>query len=143
MTVLTPRVSGHFADPALMGILRASLTAYDNDLHASNLVGIPILAIHGADDDNVPPRHSRAHIATIAAWAGSQDHLTLLEVPKKGHIWSDIFKEPEVKQWMDRLGLRDSWQEQLKKGFTLTCANPQECGGRAGVKISALEQPGR
>lgn len=126
-----------------MGILRSSLTPYDNDLHASNLVGLPVLAIHGAEDDNVPPRHSRAHVATIAAWAGNEKNVQLLEVPRQGHIWPDIFKHPEVTRWMDELPPKGSWEDQREMGFTLTCGNPQECGGRAGIRIRELEMPGR
>lgn len=124
-----------------MGILRSSLTPYDNDLYASNLVGIPVLAIHGSDDDNVSPRHSRAHLAAIAAWAGNNDLQTLIEVPKKGHFWDDIFKQPKVTQWMDRLPHESD--KRKRYGVTLTCANPLESGGREGERILELKIPGR
>ena len=39
--------SAHFIDPALSYVLRTSMTGDDNDLFASNLVGKPLLALHG------------------------------------------------------------------------------------------------
>jgi hypothetical protein len=139
--------SGHFADPALLGILHSSLSPYNNDLYASNLAHIPILAVHGSDDDNVPPRHSRAHVALVSAWAGDQgtssSSIQLVEVLKKGHWWDDVFREKEVVEWLDGLCEKEGWDEQRKRGFTLTSANPQECGGRAGIRILELEAPGR
>ncbi|RUS33999.1 hypothetical protein BC938DRAFT_482944, partial [Jimgerdemannia flammicorona] len=63
---------------SLPQILESSITEYNNDLHASNMtigkltrysgyhqVGIPILARHGGDDDNVPPWHSRKYTRLI------------------------------------------------------------------------------
>ena len=39
--------SAHFIDPLLRAILESALTPDDNDLHLSNLVSTPVLAIHG------------------------------------------------------------------------------------------------
>lgn len=79
--------SGHFVDPALRAILESSLTPDDNDLHVSNLVDTPVLAIHGfvvrffgdclgsnpillcrGDDENVPVWHTRELVATLKSW---------------------------------------------------------------------------
>ena len=137
------RTSHHYADPALMGILFSSLTPYNNDLHASNLAHIPVLAVHGADDGNVPPRHGRSHVALIDAWEGNQRDVKFVEIPKKDHWWDDVFRGKEVEEWMKNLPTRKSWGQQRKDGFTLTSANPQERGGRAGIRILELETPGR
>ncbi|HUM06878.1 MAG TPA: alpha/beta fold hydrolase, partial [Terriglobales bacterium] len=59
----------------------------------------PILLIHGANDDNIPPRHSRElHAANPTA-------TELWEVPGAGHVAS-ITTQPEayqrrVTQWFD------------------------------------------
>lgn len=37
----------HYIDPTLRAVLETSLTPDDNDLHLSNLVDTPILAVHG------------------------------------------------------------------------------------------------
>ncbi len=52
----------------MMAILHSSLTPYDNDLYASNLARLPVLAVHGEEDDNVPVYHSRVHTALVDAW---------------------------------------------------------------------------
>ncbi|WRT66336.1 uncharacterized protein IL334_003291 [Kwoniella shivajii] len=141
----TELVSKHFADPSLMGILTSSLTPYNNDLYLSNLVDIPILVIHGSEDDNVPPRHSQAYVNTISSWSGEQNssNVKLKEIPKQGHWWSDILRSMEIIDFIKSLPERKSWDEQRQKGFTLTTANPQESGGRAGIKIIELDTPGR
>jgi hypothetical protein len=128
-----------------MGILQSSLTPYNNDLYASNLARIPVLAIHGSEDTNVPPRHSRQHIALIQAWEHDNTSKKLVEVPKKGHWWDDVLKQPEVFEFIKSTTVMSGrdWEEDRKNGFTLTSANPDECGGRSGVRILELKVPGR
>jgi hypothetical protein len=47
-SILTRRHSArHFVDPALNSILESTLTPDDNDLFLSNVVGVPILVVHG------------------------------------------------------------------------------------------------
>lgn len=140
---LTGRSSRHYADPALLNLLRTSLAPYANGLDLTNLVHIPVLAVHGGDDDNVPPRHSRAYVATLASYAGSEDCVRLLEVEKKGHWWADVLKQREVVEWIERLPGKESAVAQLERGFELMCVNPDECGGRAGVRVLEVDVPGR
>nr|XP_019010945.1 uncharacterized protein I206_04250 [Kwoniella pini CBS 10737]OCF49726.1 hypothetical protein I206_04250 [Kwoniella pini CBS 10737] len=141
----TETISRHFADPSLIGILSSSLSAYSNDLYLSNLVDIPILVIHGSEDDNVPPRHSRSYVQLISSWAGQQasGSVKLIEIPKKGHWWDDVLRLSQVMNFIENLPRKKSWDEQRKVGFTLTTANPQESGGRAGIRIVELDIPGR
>jgi len=65
---LTLSRSSHFIDPTLRGILESSFTPDDNDLHISNLVDTPILAIHGGEDENVPVWNTRELIGILRAW---------------------------------------------------------------------------
>ncbi|KAK4687850.1 hypothetical protein P7C73_g2265, partial [Tremellales sp. Uapishka_1] len=141
----TSLVSSHFADPALMGIVMSALTPYNNDLYLSNLVHLPILIIQGAADNNVPPRHSRAIASILSAWEGKQasSNVTLVEVPKMGHWWDTVLDNDAVKDFIRNLPKRQRTEEDLKRGFTLTTANPDESGGRAGIRIRELETPGR
>ncbi|OCF74661.1 hypothetical protein I204_05041 [Kwoniella mangroviensis CBS 8886] len=141
----TEQTSRHYADPSLMGILSSSLSPFNNDLYLSNLVNIPILVIHGSDDDNVPPRHSRSYLSILSSWAGKQDGgvVKYLEVEKKGHWWDDVIKSTDVVNFITNIPKKKSWDEQRKEGFTLTTANPQENGGRAGIRIVELDIPGR
>ncbi len=126
-----------------MGILMSALTPYNNDPYASNLAQIPVLAIHGSEDDNVPPRQCREHVALISAWEGDQKNIKLVEVTKRNHWWDDIFREEQVTKWIRDLPGKRSWDEDRANGFTLTTANPMECGGRAGIGILEMETPGR
>ncbi|WVQ99381.1 hypothetical protein IAU59_006514 [Kwoniella sp. CBS 9459] len=141
----TELTSTHFADPALTGILSSSLTPYNNDLYLSNLVGIPTLVVHGAEDDNVHPRHSKAYASLISSWSGAQNSetLKLVEIPKENHWWDDVLRSSHVTDFIKALPVRESWDEQRRQGFTLTTANPQETGGRAGIRIVELDIPGR
>jgi len=136
-------VSHHYADPALIGILQSSLTPYNNDLYASNLVNIPVLAVHGSDDDNVPPRHGRTHVALINAWEGDQKSLKMIEVSKRDHWWDDLFREKEVVKWIEEVPGKRNWEAERNAGFTLTTANPMESGARAGIRILEMITPGR
>jgi hypothetical protein len=142
------RTSTNYADPALMGLLQSSLTPYNNDLYASNLARLPVLAVHGSHDVNVPPRHSRQHVALVQAWEHDQGHKNkprkLVEVPKKGHWWGDVLKQPEVYEFINALvGRSRDWAEDREAGYTLTTGNPDESGARSGVRILQLETPGR
>ena len=65
---LTWQLGRHFVDAALGGILRSSLNAFDNDLFASNLAGLPLLIKYGRDDDNVPTWHSTEMASLVASW---------------------------------------------------------------------------
>ena len=136
-------MSNHFADPSLMGILMSSLTPCNNDLYTSNLTHLPVLAVHGTDDDNVPPWHGREHVALISAWEGEQCAVKMFEVPNRSHWWNDVFRETEVLRWIAELPEKRTWDEERKTGFTLTTANPMETGGRAGIRIIESEIPGR
>ena len=60
--------SAHYIDPSLRAVLETALTPDDNDLFLSNLAHIPVLAIHGGDDDNVPAWHGREYVSTLRTW---------------------------------------------------------------------------
>ncbi|KAL7421865.1 hypothetical protein Q5752_003636 [Cryptotrichosporon argae] len=139
----TELTSAHYADPALMGVLMSALTPYNNDLYASNLAHVPVLAIHGGADTNVPPRHGRAHAGLVRAWAGTRGDVTYVELEGKDHWWDDMFRDRRVAEWLDALPPKLSVDEVRKKGFTLTSANPDEAGAKAGIRIAELDVPGR
>ncbi|KAF8964119.1 hypothetical protein BDZ97DRAFT_1758215 [Flammula alnicola] len=99
---LTLARSAHFIDPALRAILESSLTPDDNDLHLSNLVDTPVLAIHGGDDENVPVWHSREATATLKAWYPSAN-ITFKEDPGEGHWYSYVLNSPEAQIFLDNI----------------------------------------
>lgn len=134
----------HTADPALLGILDAALSVFCNDLHASNLVGLPLTIKYGEQDDNVPPYHSRAMRTLLNQWnAGSEvkedSWPKLIEVPDKGHFWDVFFHEDDVRLAFDAPG-----RGAPPKRFTVTCFDPSESStGVYGWKITQVAVPGR
>lgn len=128
-----------------MGILDSALSPYNNDLHLSNLVGIPCLALHGSADDNVTPRHSRLQAGIVDAWQAKRGHVEVVEVKGKGHWWDGLLREPRVAEFIERVmrAPKRKWDDERNMGFTLTAANPDESGERAGIKIVEVETPGR
>lgn len=139
----TEHTGWRYADPALAGVLMSALSPYNNDLYASNLASVPILAIHGGADDNVPPRHGRAHVALVSAWTRSGADIKFVEFKGKDHYWPGIFREDVVKEFIASLPPKRSIDEVRKAGFTLATANPDESGGKGGIKIIELLTPGR
>lgn len=139
------RTGHHHADPALMGILMSSLSPYNNDLHLSNLVGIPCLALHGGSDGNVPPRHSRAYASIIDAWQHDASAVEIVEVPGEDHWWNGMIRHPKVLAFIRRVlsTAKPDWDAERKMGFTLTAVTPEENGGRAGIRIVEVDTPGR
>ncbi|SCZ96071.1 BZ3500_MvSof-1268-A1-R1_Chr8-1g09984 [Microbotryum saponariae] len=153
-------VGHHYRDPSLAGgiqILISSLASFDNDLYASNLVGLNILARHGSIDDNVPVQHSRQYVTTVREWATSShanaSQIQMSEVPETSHWWDSVFRENKTQHFIDDLvesaktnarnpeGLRERDKDQIE--FTLTTANPHETGSKHGFLIKELETPGR
>lgn len=144
----TELTGAHYADPALLGILSAALTPYNNDLYASNLASVPVLAVHGAEDDNVPPRHGRAQCAIVAAWSSNPAYsrhadVQFVEVPHVGHVWDGVLRHPAIMDFIASPPPQREVDEVRRVGFTLATANPQECGGKAGIRIAELAVPGR
>ncbi|KAF9532428.1 hypothetical protein CPB83DRAFT_891154 [Crepidotus variabilis] len=133
--------SGHFIDPVLRSILESSLTPDDNDLHLSNLVDVKILAIHGGEDENVPVWHTREAISGLLSWYPSKS-VIFKEDPRQGHWYPDVLNNPSVEGFLDYLN-NGSDENFLQKSFTLTAANPQECGSLRGWSIESLKIPGR
>lgn len=49
----TQWVGEKWVDPALAGMLGAAVGAFGNDVMAGNAKGLPVMLIHGREDDNV------------------------------------------------------------------------------------------
>ncbi|SCV67268.1 BQ2448_5914 [Microbotryum intermedium] len=150
-------IGHHYRDPSLTGILTSSLTSFDNDLYASNLAGLDILARHGTIDDNVPVQHSRQYVTTVREWATSPhanaSKIQMSEVLLMNHWWDSVFRETTTQHFIDELveGAKKvarnvnlvHERDDDRVEFTLTTANPHETGSKQGFKIVELETPGR
>uniref|UniRef100_D8PW24 Peptidase S9 prolyl oligopeptidase catalytic domain-containing protein n=1 Tax=Schizophyllum commune (strain H4-8 / FGSC 9210) TaxID=578458 RepID=D8PW24_SCHCM len=138
----------HYADPALNGILDASFAADDNDLFLTNLADIPIYAIHGGADENVPVWHTRELVSTLKTLNPKAD-VTYREDPGQPHWYDGIFDE-RVDAFIDRvlssptaLAAPASPYSKAIERFTLTVASPTESGTLHGWAVEELAVPGR
>lgn len=139
----TEQQSNHIADPALMGVLQPSLTPYNNEIYASNLASIPMVVVHGAEDDNVPAQHSRTYIETLRNWGLKAAEVTYVEVPKKGHVWDGILTHPAIVNFLNNLPEKKTVDSIREAGFSLACANPDEMASKGAIRILELAVPGR
>lgn len=114
------------------------------------------------DDENVPVWHTREAVSALKSWRPSANvvcvivfrrlfiHLTLIrhssqsfkEDPGEGHWYPNVLKNPTVQQFLDE-ALESYGVVKQSESFTLTVANPRECGSLHGWKIDHLTVPGR
>ncbi|KAJ8699615.1 hypothetical protein PTI98_002711 [Pleurotus ostreatus] len=137
---LTQSRSAHYMDPALRAILQGTLTPDDNDLFLSNLVDMPVLAIHGGIDDNVPVWHSREYISIIKA-LNPNANATYREDAGQLHWYPEAITHPDTLAF-----IKKSVSLEVRKPpveFTLTVANPLESGPMYGLQVVSLLVPGR
>ncbi|KAH9951491.1 hypothetical protein B0H21DRAFT_818527 [Amylocystis lapponica] len=139
--------AAHFIDPAVRAILESSFTPDDNDLFLSNVADMPILAIHGGDDENVPTWHSRAYVDTLKTW-NPHANVMYREDPGQPHFYPSVFANGHVQSFMRNILAREFGQQpdtgtSLVRTFTLTVAAPAESGPLHGWRIHALHVPGR
>ncbi|KAG2020554.1 hypothetical protein CC2G_005880 [Coprinopsis cinerea AmutBmut pab1-1] len=142
---LTHSRSAHYMDPALRSILETSFTPDDNDLHLSNILQTPVLAIHGGADENVPSWHSRVLVdtlKTLARQAGVNSSVRLKEDPGQGHWYSSVLNNEEVQTFLESHSSLNTTRE-VPQSFELTVSNPTESGSLYGFQIQSLSIPGR
>ncbi|KAL4065302.1 hypothetical protein J3A83DRAFT_4436701 [Scleroderma citrinum] len=131
----------HFIDPFLRAVLETSLTPDDNDLFLSNLVGTPILAVHGGEDDNVPPWHTRELVGVLKTWDPDAD-VSYYEHPGRPHWYPEVLKNDCVQAFLNKIYSSSSSGSSQLRRFTLTVAVPQESGSMYGWQVHALSIPG-
>ncbi|KAG5718671.1 3',5'-cyclic-nucleotide phosphodiesterase [Termitomyces sp. T112] len=133
--------SAHYTDPALRAILDSSLTPDDNDLHLSNLVDIPVLAVHGGNDTNVPVWHSREYVSILKTLGAK--NASIREVPNEDHWFSSVFDNEQVQGFLETLLVTEPRSPRSPKDFTLTVSDPRASGTLHGWKVESLIFPGR
>ncbi|EGN96142.1 hypothetical protein SERLA73DRAFT_124984 [Serpula lacrymans var. lacrymans S7.3] len=136
------QASAHYIDPSLRSILESSLTPDDNDLFLSNLVDTPVLAIHGGNDDNVPTWHTREAVSVLKTWKPSAN-VTYREDAGQPHWYPSIFKNDQVRDFLESAASKTSQYLRHMQSFTLTVAIPAESGSLHGWQILGLQVPGR
>ncbi|KAM3588939.1 hypothetical protein VKS41_001366 [Umbelopsis sp. WA50703] len=105
--------------------------------------GIPVHALAGGDDDNVPPLHTRKYARLANEYAADPDFVKVTEIPGQGHWWDTIldneiysnFTEKHVENPKDVI---DELEE-----FTVSVMNPSGSGSKAGIIVEQLSTPYR
>ncbi|CAD6906247.1 unnamed protein product [Tilletia controversa] len=149
-------VGRQHTDPILNGILRSSLSPFENDLCASNLAGIPLLVKYGEKDTNVPTWHSRSMASLVTAWnqyslvrpSDFRDLVQVVEAATKGHWWGDIFLEWDVEHFIRHRSRPDSqegWKRPKRdfKKMQLSLTDPAETGSMGIWRVTRVLIPGR
>jgi pimeloyl-ACP methyl ester carboxylesterase len=96
-----------------------------------NLLNLPVVVLHGGDDEVVPPFHSRL-MADIMSRYGVK--FKYIEVPKKGHWWDGVLDHEEA--WRALLSLKVNRKEKVFVTFSLDVSD-----SAFGVRILEVERP--
>jgi len=76
----------------------------------------------------------------IEKWNGKPNSTQLDIVPNQQHWWNKVLSERQ--DFVDKI-LSLSSAPKVPDHFTITCADPNETGSKAGIRIIELEHPGR
>ncbi|KAH8551499.1 hypothetical protein BGW37DRAFT_520457 [Umbelopsis sp. PMI_123] len=129
------------SDPWLRGILESSIAEYNNDLHASNLAGIPIHALIGGEDENVPPLHTRKYGRLANEYASNPEFVKISEYAGQGHWWDDVLDNQEFSEFItERVDDPRTMIDELDS-FTITVINPSGTGSKGGITVEQLLVP--
>lgn len=122
------------------------MTPDDNDLFMTNVVGKPVLVVHGGDDDNVPVWHGRESFGIVETWnriLGTTSNIVMKEDKNQLHFYPTVFNNSRVREFIN--GLLESPQNRIElfEPFTLTVFIPEESGSLHGWRIEKVRVPGR
>jgi len=131
------RPGDSYIDPILKGILETSIAEHNNDLYASNMKGIPVLARVGGDDQSVPPWHLR-RMSRILLEEGV--HSTVSEIPGKGHWWGGVVDDKEMNDFFNS---HIESKPQTTNKFSITVLNTSSFESKGGIKPLQLNTPYR
>ncbi|KFH61907.1 hypothetical protein MVEG_12241 [Podila verticillata NRRL 6337] len=150
-------VSNSYTDSYLQGILGSAIAEFDNDVHMSNTVGIPILARAGSADDNVPPFSSRKMVRLGQENAHNRSAVRLSEIAGEGHWFTGILHGTIMQEFLRKHlndDLASSGSNDLSPRevgacppfpsyFEITTINPGGMGSKGGIQIEQLQIPFR
>ncbi|KAF9977868.1 hypothetical protein BGZ73_004623 [Actinomortierella ambigua] len=150
-------LSNSFTDPALRGVLEASIAEFDNDVYMSNTAGIPILARVGSIDDNVAPFNSRKMARLGQEHAKNRSAVHLSEVAGMNHWFDGIMQGPPMEKFQQEFLLDTIHNVKTLPGsldpkvthppfpssFVITLLNPASMGTKGGIQVEQLRVPFR
>ena len=133
-----PYVFWHEADPAVMSIIRKSLSNYRHELLLGNAKGIPILQQHGSDDENVPVYHSR-RLYQLLRQSGISTKYN--ELVGKRHWYEGIMVTPALRAFYENISSHDAEEERLPKNFSIVTPCTGRVGPKGGIVAEQLISP--
>lgn len=136
----TLRRSTWLAPPELDALLLRGLGSGRAGPLLENLRDVPVLALHGGADDNVPPAHGRMLSGLLERLGGD---VRYVEVPGQGHWW-DLDTERPGADAVDSKELEDFWRaharDPLRPHVTFTTLDTDIESGRAWISILAQQR---
>lgn len=127
------------ADPRRTSVLSATMNSYRHEMLMSNLRGIPIQQQHGEFDDNVPAYHSR-FLAQQIQLEGMKSSYN--EVPGQKHWWDGVMATSELVAFYHKQARSQEKLPRELDEFSIVVGDPGDMGGKGGVKVTQLEDPG-
>ncbi|EGG21694.1 hypothetical protein DFA_01580 [Cavenderia fasciculata] len=128
------RPSFSHLDPSLRGLLMSSIADADADIHASNMVGIPIIARYGGADTIVSPWHSRRMARMVNELSGNLSAVQISEVPGMSHWFTGMFDAPVMDDFYIASTTSPTFPD-IPQTITITVMNPGISGSRANIQI--------
>jgi hypothetical protein len=101
-----------------------------------------VLVVHGGADKNVPTWHSRKAVSILKTWAADAT-VDYREDQGQGHWYSSVFRNAQVKAFLDSILAEKRDPPRRSASFTLTTAVPADTGSLHGWRILSLLFPGR
>ena len=148
-------VSASYVEPALEGLLRASIGDNNLELHLPILHNVPYLARTGTNDRTVPSFWARRAQRVMESLGPSQHPPRLSELKGKEHWWWDTerandggaLNDDEMRAFFNSTlrgaeGTRPALPE-LPEEFVLVSHSPAAFDGRAGWRIVQFQRPAR
>ena len=150
----TADLSAGYVEPALRAALEGAIGEDHVELHAPNLVGVPVLIRVGAADNTVPPWWSRRAWRLLLAAGGNA---TLTELDRKEHWWWDthtendggVMNDGEMRAFFARVAshrepeTRRASLPPLAANASVRAFSPAAFEGRGGWRIVQQAVPGR
>ncbi|KAG0197352.1 hypothetical protein BGX28_009156 [Mortierella sp. GBA30] len=157
-------LSNSHTDSHIRGLLEASIVEFDNDVHMSNAVGIPILARTGSVDDNVPPFNSRKMVRLGQENAHNLTAISLSEIPGAGHWFEGVLHDDTMQAFLgqhlldnsnvktylaqntageERYPIKAVTYPPFPNEFEITVLNPAGMGSKGGIQVEQLRIPFR
>lgn len=129
-------------DAFLGGAVEAAQAAQDGDVHAPNLLGLPVMLRYGANDTVVSPWHSRRLARLVQEQAANASAVRLSEEPDAPHWFPSIFSGAVPAAFLAALAAAPA-AVPFPSAFQVVVLDPASSGPRASLLVLQLAFPFR